>query len=494
MITNYNSSRRKDRILLQRVLRLVMCFGAVGLVTFVAFRVIPVNATTVGFAYMLLVLIVASTWGFFEASLTSIAATLLFNLCFLEPIGKLTIADPKNWVALFTFLASSLIASRLSTKAKQHALDVIRRQQDVERLYSLSRAILLTSRDEPFAKQLVQKLADIFQLSAAVLYDRRGREFYRAGPADFQGLDDQLRDAALSGTSFSGKEERLITAVRLGSEPIASLALQGTHMPDSVIQGIANLVAIGLERARAQELAHDAEAAQRSEQLRTVLIDAMAHEFKTPLTLIKGATTSVLAGPDHLSDSTREQLTIADEEAEHLRDLLDNAIVMARLDTNNIDVHLELSNLEEMIREVLASMHVEIEDRPLHVTADSQLPLIPLDRRLLKLAIKQLIDNAVKYSPPDSAIAIGIHVSDGAASIDVTDHGGGIASEDQQRIFERFYRGHAVRNQIPGYGLGLNIASSIMHAHHGDLGVTSEPGTTTFRITLPLNQAEGGKN
>ena len=139
-----------------------------GLVTFVAFRVIPVNATTVGFAYMLLVLIVASTWGFFEASLTSIAATLLFNLCFLEPIGKLTIADPKNWVALFTFLASSLIASRLSTKARQRALDVIQRQQDVERLYSLSRAILLTSRDEPFPKQLVQKLADIFLFSAAV--------------------------------------------------------------------------------------------------------------------------------------------------------------------------------------------------------------------------------------------------------------------------------------------------------------------------------------
>ncbi len=470
------------------------CFGAAGLVTFVAFRVIPVNSTTVGFAYMLLVLIVASTWGFFEASLTSIAATLLFNLFFLEPIGKLTIADPKNWVALFTFLASSLIASRLSTKARQRALDVIQRQQDVERLYSLSRAILLTSREEPFAKQLVQKLADIFQLSAAVLYDRRAREIYRAGPADFQGLDDQLRDAALNGTSFSGKGGRLITAVRLGSEPIASLALQGPNMPDSIVQGIANLVAIGLERVRAQELAHDAEAAQRSEQLRTILIDAMAHEFKTPLTLIKGATTSVLAGPDRLSDSTREQLTIADEEADHLRDLLDNAIVMVRLDTNNIDVQLELSNLEEIVREVVASLRVEIEDRPLNVTADAQLPLIPLDHRLLKLAIKQLVDNAIKYSPPDSPIAIGIHASGGGVAVEVTDRGSGIASEDQQRIFERFYRGRAVRNHIPGYGLGLNIAWSIMRAHHGDLTVTSEPGTTTFRLTLPLHQTEGGSN
>jgi two-component system, OmpR family, sensor histidine kinase SenX3 len=117
-----------------------------------------------------------------------------------------------------------------------------------------------------------------------------------------------------------------------------------------------------------------------------------------------------------------------------------------------------------------------------------------LDRRLLRLAIKQLVDNAVKYSPPDSPIAIGIHATDGAASIEVTDHGGGIASKDQQRIFERFYRGGAVRNQIPGYGLGLNIASSIMHAHHGDITVTSEPGATTFRLTLPLDQTEGGRN
>jgi two-component system sensor histidine kinase SenX3 len=117
-----------------------------------------------------------------------------------------------------------------------------------------------------------------------------------------------------------------------------------------------------------------------------------------------------------------------------------------------------------------------------------------MDRRLLKLAVKQLVDNAIKYSPPDSPIAIGIHTSDGGVALEVTDRGSGIASEDQQRIFERFYRGRSVRNQIPGYGLGLNIAWSIMRAHHGDVTVASEPGTTTFRLTLPLHQTEGGTN
>ncbi len=105
-----------------------------------------------------------------------------------------------------------------------------------------------------------------------MLYDRRTGEIHRAGPSDFDGMEDQLRDAASQGTSFFDPErKRVITAVRLGSEPIASFAIQGAFMQDSVLQGISNLIAIGLERARAQDLAHQVEAARRSEQLRTTL-------------------------------------------------------------------------------------------------------------------------------------------------------------------------------------------------------------------------------
>ena len=116
---------------------------------------------------------IATTWGFVESLVCSISATLTFNFFFLQPVGTLTIADPQNWVALFSFLTTALIASRLSDKAKRRALDAIERQQDVERLYTFSRAILLIDGAEPFPKQLLQKLAEIFELSAAVLYDRR---------------------------------------------------------------------------------------------------------------------------------------------------------------------------------------------------------------------------------------------------------------------------------------------------------------------------------
>ena len=147
--------------------------------------------------------------------------------------------------------------------------------------------------------------------------------------------------------SFSDVQlNRIVTAIHLGSEPIASLAVQGARMPDSVLQGIANLVAIGLERARAQDLAHQIEAARQSERLRTTLIDAMAHEFKTPLTSIKAATTSLLDDPDQPPESRMELLKIADEEAEHLKNLIDDTVEMAQLDTAHIKIQPEPSRME----------------------------------------------------------------------------------------------------------------------------------------------------
>jgi two-component system sensor histidine kinase KdpD len=483
-------------------LRLFLSVAGVAIVTATAFYTVPHNPTTVGFAYLLLVLLIASNWGLAEATLASLTATLAFDLVFLPPIGRFTIADPQNWVALFSFLATALIASRLSARANRQALDAVERQRDIERLYTFSRAILLTDPVEPVAKQFARKLAEVFGLDAAVLYDRRTGEIHRAGPADFDGLDRdamdaQLRDAASQGTTFFDPErKRVITAVRLGSEPIASFAIQGTFMQDSVLQGVSNLIAIGLERARAQDLAHQVEAARRSDQLRTTLIDAMAHEFKTPLTSIRAATTSLLSSPDQPLASRTELLEVADEEARHLQVLIDDAVDMARLESDNnnqIKLRRELTDPKELVEDVVASLHTQIDNRPVEIRSEGSLSPLPLDRRLLKLALKQVLDNALKYSPPRSPVTVRVSnggVSNGnhAINFEITDHGPGIPAREQGRVFERFYRGPSVKNQIPGFGLGLAIANHIVQAHQGELTVNSVPGETTFRLTLPLLQ------
>jgi two-component system sensor histidine kinase KdpD len=478
-------------VLGRRPLRLLASCAGVALVTFVAHRLVPVNTTTVGFAYLLLVLVIASAWGFLEAASASVLATLLFNFFFFPPVGTFTIADPQNWVALFSFLATALIASRLSAVAKRRALEAIERQRDLEHLYAFSRAMLLIDRTTPFPQQLLDKLVEIFELAAAVLYDCRTATFYRTGASDegLEDLDEQLHWAARYGIGPAhATRQRIIVPIRLGSEPIASLALQGETTADSVLQGIVSLVAIGLERARAQDLAEQIEAVRQSEQLRTTLIDAMAHEFKTPLTLIKAATTSLLSSPDEPKETRQEQLTIADEEAEHLRKLIDDAVEMARLDTADIDVHPEILDIQEIIRDAVASMRSEIDDRLLEIVSDKQPCEAALDGRLVKLAVKQLIDNALKYSPADKPVVIRVLSGNGALTIEVTDQGAGIPVEEQAQIFRRFYRSPSVRQQIPGSGLGLSIAHRIVQAHKGDLTVTSHPGETTFRINLRLDR------
>ena len=264
------------------------------------------------------------------------------------------------------------------------------------------------------------------------------------------------------------------------------MAVRGSTVPESVLQSVANLVAIGLERARAEDLAREVESARQSEQLRSTLIDAMAHEFKTPLTLIKGATTSLLANLDVPAARRLEQLTIADEEAEHLRELIDDAIEMARLDTTRIEIHPEIANLNDTLQDVLASMHSEIEEHPVKIVPQPSMPPTAFDKRLMKLAIRQLVDNAVKYTHPETPVEMRAEVKDGVQVLEVTDYGQGIPMEEQSRIFERFYRSPSIKRQIPGSGLGLSITHGIVRAHKGEITVSSRPGRTTFRITIPV--------
>jgi two-component system sensor histidine kinase KdpD len=432
----------------QRVLPLLSM--SIGVITYVCLGFISVNATTVGFAYLLYVLSIASTWGFFEAAVSSVAATLLLNYFFLPPTGTLTIADPQNWVALFSFLATSLIASQLSTKARRRELDAVERRRDVERLYSFAGRVLIDGTD-PFPKNW-QKTGEAFGGCCCLFDADRVKSF---APALILRPSTVAARGSHPGTVFADPDrKRVITGVRLGTEPIGSLALQGSRMTDSVLQSIANLVAIGLERAKAQELGHEIEAARRSERLRTTLIDALAHELKTPLTSIRAATTALLTNADQTPPSSVRMLKIADEEAAHLEELIDNTLEMAHLDSDHIDLDMEVSDLGTLVHEVVESMKTVIGDRTLEIVCDKGLPQVGVDRRLIKLAIKQILDNALKYSPSGTPISFRAHQLNGTVAIEVTDHGKGIPAQEQSRIFERFYRSPSVEERIPGSGIG----------------------------------------
>jgi two-component system, OmpR family, sensor histidine kinase KdpD len=469
--------------------RIAIVVVIIAVITAVGFRLVPVNATTVGFAYLVAILFIAAHWGLTEALVGSFAAVACFNYYFLPPIRTFTVADPQNWVALIAFLATSITASHFSTQAKRRTLEAMDRQREMEKLYALSRSILLIEPSRPVPKQLAMQIAQSFAADAVALYDRESGEFFRAGPQDFHDSDGRLRQAAVEGTLFRDEATRsVVTSVRLGAQPIGSLGIHGVELSDSALQGLSNLVAIGLERLRVQDAASKAEAARQSDELKSTLLDALAHEFKTPLTSIKAASTALLSSNALKPEQQRELVSIVDEETDRLSVLVTEAIQMARIEAGRVVLRRESHSVRDLVESVLDKFRPAVEDRNVQVNIADGLPPVWVDGELIEVALRQLIDNALKYSPPGSPVSLAAEAKDGRVIVSVSDHGPGIAEAEQTRIFEKFYRAEASRHQIPGAGLGLVIAREIIHAHGGEIWVDSRPGQgATFQFSLPAS-------
>jgi two-component system sensor histidine kinase KdpD len=470
----------------QLALRVAAMGAIVGALTYTMARVVPVNATTAGFGYLVAILFGATKWGLTEATIGSVVAVLCFNYFFLPPVGTFTISDPQNWVALFALLITSITASRLSTRVRRQAVEAQDRQQELERLYSLSRSILLIDSTQSVARQVVNQVAQAFEAAAVILYDLSTGEMFRGGKEDFSGTEEQLRQAASQGTQIHEPGARTwITAVRLGAQPVGSLGISGVVLSDSAVQSLTNLVAIGLERARAQESASRAEAARQSDELKSTLLDAIAHEFKTPLTTIKASTTALLSDRPPKPEQQREYISLVDEEADRLSGLVSEAIQMARIEAGQVRLQLEETPVAELLENVLAKMKSIVDDRKVEIRTPADLPPVLVDREMMEMTFRQLIDNAVKYSPPGSPITITADAEDGQVVTRVQDRGSGIATADLPRIFQKFYRAKEFRNQVPGAGLGLAIARAVVTAHGGTIWAESKPGAgSSFCVAL----------
>jgi two-component system sensor histidine kinase KdpD len=469
--------RSRHRSIALAALRLGSVAAVIAGITFFCSRVASINATAVGFVYLLAVLIMATTWGLLEATVASLVSVICLNFFFMPPVGTFTIADPQNWIALVTFLATAIVASQLSNHAKQRAQEAEDRRLEMERLYALSRAILLTEPAQPTAKQIAHQIAQIFDCRGVALYDRISGETHHAGPEDMPAIEEQLSESALQGTLFS-EESTLttVTAIRLGGQPIGSLAIRGISLPDTALQALANLVAISLEKERGREAAGRAEAARQSEELKSILLDAIAHEFKTPLTSIKAAASALLSIPRARPDEERELLTVVDEEAERLAQLVTEAIHMARIEAGQIQLNKGLHRVENLVSNVLQQRKSLTEGRSLNVHISSSLPMIEVDPELMELAIRQLLDNALKYTPSACPVSITARRDENNILISVGDEGPGIPERDQARIFEKFYRGQNTRSGVTGTGMGLAIAREILRAHGGDISLKSSLG------------------
>jgi two-component system sensor histidine kinase KdpD len=280
----------------------------------------------------------------------------------------------------------------------------------------------------------------------------------------------------------------IIVPVRLGGPCLGSLAVTGSdRIAELALQAIAQLVAIALERAKAHEIAARVEATRQNEQLKSTLLDALAHEFKTPLTSIKAAATSLLSR-SKLEETQRDLLVVVDEETDRLNNLVNEAIELARVGAGPVTLHRQLCFTDELISSAAAQCRELRDERDLDIKVDPDLPALQVDRRLAELALRQLLSNAFKYSPASSLVQIKAEGKGESIMISVSNVGAGIPKAEQNLIFEKFYRGRDVRASVPGTGMGLAIAREIIEAHGGRLEVRSESGEgARFWLTLPIS-------
>jgi two-component system sensor histidine kinase KdpD len=451
-------------------------------------QAIPANQTTVALSFLLSILAVSAVWGMAVSVFMSVVAMLTFNYFFLPPVGNLTIADPQNWVALGAFLFTSIVGSQLSARIRKEADEANSRRREVERLYKFSQKLLGEGNVIQLMNAIPNYIVESFEAGASELFLPQKDKFYRSGFGAAHLDEEKMKTAFLRDEmTIEAQQSLYFIPVRLGVRAIGSLGISGARLSRQTLDAVGSLVAIAVERARAVEQLSQTEAERQGERLKSALLDSVTHDFRTPLTSMKAAVTSLLASGKADAAQRQELLSIINEECDRLNHLVEEAAEMARLEAGEIELRFVPTPVEEIVQEALAHMKSSLGGRTVHVKVSPDLPRVRADAERTKEILVNLIDNANLYSTKEEPITVSAELSGDYVTISVADRGPGIDDFEQGMIFDKFYRGKDQRYLVRGTGMGLPIAKAIVAAHKGTISVTSQLGHgSVFSFTLPV--------
>ena len=456
--------------------------------TWVSFR-LGQNLASAGFLYLVFVVLAAVYGGFWQATVISIISVACLDYFFDEPIFSFTVGRISDWVELSSFEFTAVVISRLSNRARLRALEADTERRETTRLYQTARRILLLEDSRDPGEPVTALIREMFDLQGVVLFDAATGMVYQNGSpapeASAHTRDAYLRDR----DTFEPVENTWFCVLRLGARPLGGLALCGTGMTQLTASALASLSAIALERARTLENQNRAEAARQAEQLRTAVLDALAHKFKTPLTVIRTASSGLPAAGD-LSELQTELVSLIDQEAKKLSALASRLLGAPNLDSAEFAPQPEPLLLSRLIKAAIQELDQQTDRDRFQVSAPAREPPVFADRELILTGLAQLVDNAVKYSLPASPIEVGLNVRETAVVLSIRSKGLVVAPADRERIFERFYRAPGAQHCSTGTGLGLSIVKTIAADHHGHVWAEGEPDYgTKFLLSLPIEGA-----
>jgi two-component system sensor histidine kinase KdpD len=472
-------------------LRFAACAAVLYSVVYLYTAVIRVNPTTVALTFLISVLIVSALWGLRYSLFTAFVATLGFNYFFLPPIGTFSIAGTQNWIALLAFLTTAVIASQLSDRARKQTEEAVGRRRELERLYSFSQQLLTADNILQLLNAVPQHVIECFGVSTAALYLPEKGNIYRAG-IEVPDLDaEQLKSIIARGEPMMDRERNLsFTPLKMGVRTVGALGIGG-NLSRQTLDAMGSLIAIAVERANAVENLTRSETTREGERLRSAILDSVTHEFRTPLTSIKASVTSLLSNTGLSSDDRQELMTVINEESDRLNRLVGEAAEVAQLESHEFQLDLQTCRVLDLVHRAVADVKQVLGKHPVEIRVPEDLAA-RLDADRIKEVLVQLLENAAKYSPPESPIRITAELKGANLEVNVADQGAGIDDMEQSLIFDKFYRGKNQRYRVQGTGMGLAIVRAIVEAHGGKIGVTSQLGCgSVFHFVLPVAGGAG---
>ncbi|MFO0831999.1 MAG: sensor histidine kinase KdpD [Phycisphaerales bacterium] len=467
------------------------------------------DLSNMAMVYLAGVVIAAVLLGRGPAVTAAVLGVAALDFLFVPPTLTFSVSDVQYLVTFVVMLAVGLLIASLTTRLRSLASSARDRERRTYLLYAMSRE-LASARDlREVAAAAVRHVHDTFDCDAVILAPAPDpsppalEQLAAAGSPDW--LDEREKGvarwaidharpagagtAALPGST--GRYQPLSASVGklavLALRPASGSALAQTSQ-ELLLDTFANQISLAMERVVLMEAGHAARIEAEAERLRSALLSSVSHDLRTPLATIAGAATALQSGTS-IPETTRKELTDSIvHEAEHLNDLIANLVFATRLEAGRIELRREWSTVEEAVGAGLARHRAALRTRPFQARIPPDLPLIRVDNAMLPQVIHNLVDNALRYTAPDTPIDVAAWATDSSVIVRVSDQGPGLPDAERARVFQRFFRGRAGgASQSAGIGLGLTICEGIVQAHGGRIWTEhNQPRGVSFLFSLPI--------
>jgi two-component system sensor histidine kinase KdpD len=462
----------------------------------------------VALTFLIPIVVAAMRWGTLSAAVTAIGGAVTVTLVFYSAFYTVNAEGRSSFLGVFFFLVVALVLSYLAAKTRRDAARALKRENEVRDLYTFSQRISAAHSPADIFEAMRQHLGMLVGRNV-LLFDSFGTleaKSERLGsveiPKAVTEAVGKCRAAEADGAkSIVVDDERgnawLVRPVSTNTADFGVIAidlgLRSEHFEDLLARAVAVIsdAGLSLERLGLARTIAEARTRAETEQFREALIGSVSHELRTPLSSILGASTVLSLAPEVTGNARLKKLAaLIHQESERLNAEIQNILDASRISSNGLLPKLEWAEPADFVNAALQRCRNRLESRAVEVVLPDELVLLRIDSVLMERALGQILDNAAKYSPPDSAISVRGQHEPGQFTIAVTDQGAGLDADDRTLLGQKFFRGNRHAQVTSGLGLGFWIASAFVAANNGSIAVHSDGVgkgmTVTIRLPLPI--------